>query len=332
MGKVLITGGAGFIGRNLVAACERRGHQVVVLDRRDYPGGATQSVRGSILDPAAVACGIRGAEVVFHEAGVTSPAACAMDPEGSRAVNVEGTEQLLEAALKAGVPRVVMASSSAVYGRKAQPWREDSGPLLPADLYGQTKLAAEKVAMRYAALGLCVISLRYFNTYGVGELDKPIGRSVVCNLIVDLVEGRAPLLYGDGRQARDFISVQDVVEANFLAAERGRAGEIYNVGSGTPTSFLDILDVIQSEAGTEVAPRFMPLPHPAYQLFTRADVGKAARDLGFSARRELRSGVRELLAWVRRQKAVGVPLNAEQLPPPSVREMANSPVKAYRAQ
>ncbi|MGB9734519.1 MAG: NAD-dependent epimerase/dehydratase family protein [Conexivisphaera sp.] len=292
MARILITGGAGFIGSNLARALISLGHEVRTLDVResDAPG----HVVADVTDLQSVRAACRGVDYVFHLAAVTSPPEFA-DPlgEGYR-VNVMGTYNVLAAALSEGARRVILASSSAVYGDIGVPAREEMVPSVYGNLYPLTKLVNELTARTFVEHGLETISLRYFNTYGV-ERSKGGTASVVWRFIDDVVSGRRPVIYGDGTQRRDFVYVEDAVRATILAMERGRPGEAYNVGTGVSTTFNDVFRIVKEETGYEGEPLYVPNPLRSYQRFTQADTSKARRELGFEAAYDLRAGVRRTL-------------------------------------
>lgn len=310
MTRVLVTGGAGFIGGWIARGCASRGFEVRVLDVSPPSANLGEFEQGSVADRAAVDRALRGVDYVFHEAAITSPLECDGEPERAVQVNIGGTLNVLDAALKQGVKRVVLASSSAVYGTSNAVGVELPHPPQVSEIYGMTKIAAETLARCYSDRGVPVIAMRYYNTYGVGEMDKKVGRSVVSNLIADVVEGRAPVLYGDGQQARDFVYVEDVVAANLRALEHGTPGEVYNVGTGVATSFRDILRTVEKEFGVETQPVFPPFPHKTYQLFTQADTRKAARELGFRASVSLAEGVHRIALSLQRSDALRAPAPA----------------------
>lgn len=295
MSRVVITGGAGFVGLRLARTFQQRGDDVVVLDLAPPAHWNGGFLRASVTDAEAVDQALQGVDWVFHEAGITSPTECNLDPRQAFAANVQGTFNVLEASQRRGVRRVIVASSSCLYGESNAPSEEDGARVVPGDTYSLTKHMVEEAVRFFARRGLNTVALRYFNTYGVGELGKKVGRSVITNLVVDVAEGRRPVLYGTGDQARDFVNVRDVVAANLLAMARGRAGEVYNVGSGSAITFRELLGIIQEEAGTHLEPEFAPIPHESYQQFTQADMRKSARELGFRPAVDLRHGVREIL-------------------------------------
>ncbi len=225
--KALVTGGSGFIGRNIVKRLKELGWEVVGVSAEASDGVIRRDIRGDLSDL------MEGVDVVFHEAAVTSPPQFEEDPYAGLDVNVMGTFNVLQTAARKGVKRAVIASSSAVYGLTERPGREDEHPETYPNLYPITKLFGEYLGRYYAERKeLEVVSLRYFNVYGPGENSKGAYSSVVSKFLDDALAGRRPVIYGDSTQRRDLVYVEDAVTANLPAAEKGKAGEVYNVGTG----------------------------------------------------------------------------------------------------
>jgi UDP-glucose 4-epimerase len=304
----LVTGGAGFIGSNLVDALVARGDRVTVLDnlstgKRENLAGALE--RGAILhavdirDPAAVAAGFASArpEAVFHLAAQVDVRYSVEHPEGDAAVNVLGTMTVLEAARIAGSRRVVHSSTGGgLYGEAdVLPTPEDH-PVRPLAPYGQGKHAAEGYCELYARLhGLSTVSLRYGNVYGPRQ-DVHGEAGVVAIFCGSLLAGRRPTVFGDGRQTRDWVEVSDVVRANLLAADADLTGPV-NIGWGRETSVLDLLAALNdvSERGRLEDPEFAP-ERPGEVRRSCLEVQRASRELDWEAQTQLRDGLRGVLA------------------------------------
>jgi len=292
MVNILITGGTGFIGLNLAKALQEQGHNVLTFDIK--PSNFSNHIIGNVLDTKAIKEAVKGSEYVFHMAAVTAPPEFE-DPNGiSYQVNVMGTYNVLTASLSEGVKRVILASSSSVYGNINGIMKEDSLPESYTNLYPTSKLINEITAKTFLNYGLETICLRYFNTYGI-EKDKGKYSSVVWKFIDDMMNGRQPVIYGDGTQSRDFIYVDDVVRATILAMYRGVPGEAYNVGTGISTSFNEVFRTVKELTGYRGEPRYVPNPYKSYQKFTRADTAKAKNELGFEAKYSIREGVKKIL-------------------------------------
>ncbi|HEY75765.1 MAG TPA: SDR family oxidoreductase [Thermoflexia bacterium] len=299
----LVTGGAGFIGSHLVEALVARGDRVRVLD--DFSTGRWENLapvrsrvevlEGDVRDPAAVMRAVEGADVVAHLAAVASVQASLEDPAAVWAVNVDGTLNLLEAARAVGVRRFVFASSAAVYGDHDDlPLREDLPPR-PLSPYAASKVAGEALCRAYyASYALPTVVLRFFNVYGPRQ-DPHSPYSGVISIFVDRMRrGLPPVVYGDGRQTRDFVYVADVVEAVLRAAEREEAvGEVFNVAGGRQTSVLELIQVLNCLLNTRLEPSFA-LPRVGEVRYSQADVRRAREKLGWEVRIELQRGLEEL--------------------------------------
>jgi UDP-glucose 4-epimerase len=307
--KCVVTGGAGFIGSNLVDALLARGDDVTVLDnlstgkRQNLEGALAAGARledADIKDAGAVAAIFERdrPEVVFHLAAQIDVRVSVARPMFDAGVNVLGTISVLEAALAAGARRVVFASTGGgLYGdADVLPTPEDH-PIAALAPYGQGKLAAEGYCGLYTRLhGLSTISLRYGNVYGPRQ-DVHGEAGVVAIFCGHLIDRRAPTVYGDGRQTRDWVEVSDVVRANLLAADSDLTGAV-NVGHGRETSVLDLLDALH-----EVSDGYGALPEPVFAPARAGevarsclDVTRARRELGWEATVELRDGLRTILA------------------------------------
>jgi UDP-glucose 4-epimerase len=305
--RVLVTGGAGFIGSHLVDALIGNGCDVVVLDdletgfRENVPAGA-QLLIGSVADADAVHEAMTGCDLVFHQAAHKAVLRSVEHPIPTDTVNTHGTLTVLQAARDLGVRRFVHASSSSVYGGAAPLPTPEDAPLRPRSPYAVSKLAAEEYCRVFAELyGLETVALRYFNVYGPRQRPDGIYAAVIPLFADALLNDRAPVVHGDGRQSRDFTYVSDVVDAN-LAASRAPAaacsGHVYNVAAGNETSLLDILRALGELLGTEPRPEFTD-PRPGDVRHSCADAGAAARDLGFRATVALDDGLRRTVDWLR---------------------------------
>ncbi|MCW5875610.1 MAG: NAD-dependent epimerase/dehydratase family protein [Anaerolineales bacterium] len=302
MARVLVTGGAGFIGSHLVAALVARGDDVRVLD--NFSTGSAANLaglegridvhEGDLRDPARVAAAVEGVETILHEAAFVSVPQSLEAPADCYATNVDGSIHLLEAARRAGVARVVLASSAAVYGNVSQMPLSEAGPTESLSPYAASKYMSETLAGLYtAAYGLPVTALRYFNVYGPRQSPDSAYAAAIPRFIQRLAAGQPPTVFGDGTQTRDFIFVGDVVRANLLAAEAPTAaGRAINVCSGAETSLRDLLDGLYgffSDApGAEfAAPRAGDVPR------SLGDPTLAAELLGFRAEVSLQDGLRQ---------------------------------------
>jgi UDP-glucose 4-epimerase len=298
--KVLVTGGAGFIGSHLIGHLLELGHTVTALDNflsgnpenLERFGKKIRFVRGDLTRPGVLRAALEGADAVVHEAAIASLDVCLRCPSLTKHVNVRGTEMVLEESLRAGVRRVVFASSSAVYGRQEHLPIPEDAELRPLSLYAETKLEGERLCREYFKKGLETVCLRYFNVYGPGQNPEYAG--VILKFLACLREGKRPTIYGDGSQTRDFVHVLDVARATALALERDCAGEVINIGSGTSVSVSELLRILCSLMNRRVRPLHLP-PRPGEVPHSQADTRKAEKLLDFRATVPLEEGLKRLI-------------------------------------
>lgn len=304
--RVLVTGGAGFIGSNLVRACLERGDEVRVLD--DFSTGRSENlaglqgaidlVKGSIVEFETVQRSMSGCAVVYHLAALPSVVQSIEEPVRTHAVNVSGTVHVLEASRREGVRRVVYASSCAIYGdSRASPHREDLPPL-PLSPYALHKLTGELYCQQFTRLyGLETLVLRYFNVFGPYQDPSSLYAAVIPRFMAAVIRGESPCVHGDGLQSRDFVHVADAVAATRAAASAPpeSVGQIINVGRGDAVSVLDLLDEVCKAARREaVAPVFEPARSGDVR-HSQADISKAVRLLGWRPRLTLAEGLQGTL-------------------------------------
>jgi UDP-glucose 4-epimerase len=297
----LVTGGGGFIGSHLVRRLLREGHTVRVLDnfatgRRENLEqvlGEVELIEGDLQSYERVHNAVRGCELAFHLGALPSVPRSIQDPLTSNATNVVGTLNVLLAARDEGVRRVVYASSSSLYGASTElPKREDMHPL-PIAPYAVSKLAAEGYCRAFHEVyGLETVALRYFNVFGPGQDPQSQYAAVIPNFITAALEGRQPIVHGDGEQSRDFTYVDNAVDANLLAASApGGAGHAFNVACGERTSLNDIVSRIAALAGREVEAVHTD-PRPGDVRHSLADVSKAREILGYEPAVDFDEGLR----------------------------------------
>ena len=277
--KYAVTGGAGFIGSHLVKKLVERGNEVIVIDNLNT--GKKQNIEKiskkidffevDVRDFSAIENILKNVDGIFHEAALASVQDSFRIPDEFFDVNVNGTENIFKIAKKLGI-KVVYASSSSVYGNPISiPIKENDGKN-PFNPYAKTKLEDDKLAEKYARNGLKVIGLRYFNVFGSGQSKEYAG--VIKLFLERIQQGLPPLINGDGLQVRDFVYVDDVVNANMLAMESNIDGEFFNIGTNSVVSVLDLATMIIKFSGLKLKPIHRP-PVPGDVKATQADITKA---------------------------------------------------------
>ena len=298
--RVLVTGGGGFIGSNLVRGLLERGDEVRVLDnfstgnRANLDDLDVQVVEGELRSYERVHAAVRGVEIVFHLGALGSVPRSVQDPLTSSAVNLEGTLNVLLAARDEGVRRVVYSSSSSVYGTRRELPVPESSPPDPISPYGVAKLAAERYCISFSRVydSFETVVLRYFNVFGPRQSPFSQYAAVIPLFVTAIAEGRPITIHGDGGQSRDFTYVTNVVDATMLAAEAAEAnGRIFNVAAGSPGSVNDVADTIGRILGKPVEKEFLP-PRPGDIRDSWADITAAREVLGFEPTVELEEGLR----------------------------------------
>ncbi len=304
----LVTGGAGFIGSHLAERLFRDGHRVRVLD--NFSTGKRENlafamgdprlelVEGDINDLPTTVRVAQAVEVIFHQAAMRSVPRSVDDPLGANANNVTGTLHVLMAAREAGVRRVVYASSSSIYGARPElPKREDQSPT-PISPYAVSKLAGELYCAVWSRLyGVETVGLRYFNVFGPRQDPTSQYAAVIPRFILWALRGEPLEVHGDGLQSRDFTYVDNVVEANLLAARApGIAGEMFNVGCGSRVTLLEIIGLLEGILGCPLKRVHAPR-RPGDVPHTQADIGKAKRFLGYAPLVEFEDGLRRTVEF-----------------------------------
>jgi UDP-glucose 4-epimerase len=303
--QALVTGGAGFIGSNIVKLLIDEGHTVTVLDnllsgyRENLnPFPQVRFIAGDIRDPQAVAEACAGAEVIFHLAASVGNKRSIDLPLDDAEINVLGTLQILEAARAHGPRKVVISSSAGIFGElKTLPIKEDH-PIAPISPYGATKLAAEKLGLAYAGLyDLEVVALRYFNVYGVNQRYDAYGN--VIPIFAHRILHHQPItIFGDGEQTRDFINVADVARANYQAGMAVGVSGAFNLGSATRISINKLAALLYATVAAEPQITYGP-PRPGDVRDSLADIRAAQTAFGFQPRVELENGLREYMTWAK---------------------------------
>lgn len=304
--KVLITGGAGFIGSNVVrlVCAETRG-EVVVLDNLssgyvdNLEGLPVTLVRGDVRDDVAVGQAIAGCDTVFHLAASVGNTRSIEHPIQDSEINVLGTLRVLEAARDAGVTKLVFSSSAGIFGElKTLPIGEDH-PVEPDTPYGASKLCAEKLCLAYAKLyPIECVSLRYFNVYGVNQRYDAYG-NVIPIFAHRVLHGEPITIFGDGEQTRDFVNVDDVAAANLAAARAEGVSGAFNIASGTRITINRLAEIIVAASGRDAAIEHAP-PRRGDVRHSLADITAAATAFGFEPRVALEDGLPAYMTWASR--------------------------------
>jgi nucleoside-diphosphate-sugar epimerase len=308
--KALVTGGAGFIGSNLVRLLVEQGVSVRVLDNlstgyiKNIENLPIEFVQGDMCDASSVQNAVDGMDVVFHLAAHIGNVKSLEHPREDAQINVLGALNLLEAARKAGVRRIVYSSSAAIFGELlTMPIAEDH-PQNPDSPYGVSKLAAEKYMLTFAKLyNMTVICLRYFNVYGVHQRYDAYG-NVIPIFANQLVMSKPITIYGTGEQTRDFVNVKDVAKANFLAATQAQQTDVYNLGSGSNVTIKTLADYCQKASGINAVDVVYAPPRRGEVLHCLADISKAKSDLGFEPNPDILSGLQEYFDWFKKDRNI----------------------------
>ncbi|MDQ6888402.1 MAG: NAD-dependent epimerase/dehydratase family protein [Gemmatimonadota bacterium] len=305
----LVTGGAGFIGSHIADRLVEVGHAVRVVDNLSTGrranltqlAGRIEFLLGDLCDPAVCREAANGIDVVFHVAALPSVPRSLEDPWGSHDANVNSTVRLLEGCRAGGVRRVVYSSSSSVYGDTPELPKREGMELMPRSPYAAAKLASEQYVLAYARAGLLEgVALRYFNVFGPRQSPGSQYAAVIPIFLNGALHGTPVSVFGDGEQTRDFTFVENVVEANMLAAwgEASRvSGHAVNIGNGERTSLRDVLAMIEEVTGRKVAREYLP-PRGGDVRDSLASLERVMKVLGYAPRVGLREGLRRAWAWI----------------------------------
>ena len=312
--KLLVTGAAGFIGSYLTARALDEGHEVVGLDNFDetlYDRATHEAnartldgrarfrlVEGDLLDAHLVRDVVRGCDVVVHLAALAGVRPSLAQPARYMRVNVEGTTNVFEACVAAGVKRVAFASSSSVYGARSDiPFREADAALEPASPYAASKRMGELLASTYRDRhGLGITSLRFFTVYGPRQRPE----MAIAHFARQILAGQPITLFGDGTSARDYTFIDDIVDGTWAAAQRVKPGDltIYNLGGTRTTTLARLVELIAAALGKEPVIQRAP-DQPGDVPITCADVSRAAADLGYAPRVPIEDGIARVAAWLK---------------------------------
>lgn len=309
--RALITGGAGLVGSHIADQLIVAGaKEIVVLDnftrgtRRNLEHalarGPVRIVQGDIRDTALLAEEMDGIDVLFHQAAIRITQ-CSEEPRLALEVLVDGTFNVLEAAVQAGVKKVVAASSASVYGAaETFPTREDHHPYGNRTFYGAAKTFNEGMLRSFNEMhGLDYVALRYFNVYGPRMDREGVYTEVFIRWMARIDAGKPPIIFGDGSQTMDFVYIEDIARANLLAATAPVTDRVYNVASGTETSLRELAEGVLAALGADIGIEYGPERKVNPVRRRLADTGPAERELGFRVEVSLEEGLRRLVQWWR---------------------------------
>jgi nucleoside-diphosphate-sugar epimerase len=310
--KYLVTGGAGFIGSNLTETLLNLGEEVIVLD--NLSTGKLLNIKpfieherftfiqGSITDPEICARACEGVDYVLHQAALVSVPGSIKDPDSTYEVNVNGTLTVLNAARNAGVQGIVCASSSAVYGNSEVLPNVETMPLSPLSPYADSKVAVEKYIRSFSEdYGISVVGLRYFNVFGKNQDPSSSYAAVIPVFISGFLKGEQITIYGDGEQTRDFVFVDNIVQANIKAAKQLRTdvnGRSFNIGSGKGISINELFKIIAEEFEVAQEPVYAS-PRSGEVKDSLADISAAREAFGYEAGIDLKEGLKKTIQWYR---------------------------------
>jgi len=306
MATYLVTGGAGFIGSNIVDELLRRGQRVRVLD--NFSTGREENVaefasrvdliRGDVRDEPAVDAAVKGVDYVLHQAALASVPRSIADPGANNQVNAQGTLNILIAAKRHAVKRVVYASSSSVYGDSDELPKVETMTPNPKSPYAVAKLAAEYYCRVYGDLhALPTVSLRYFNVFGPRQDPGSQYSAVIPLFVKALLEGKSPVIHGDGEQSRDFTFISNVVSANLLACEARITGaRVYNIACGGRYTLNQLFAALRDRIGTDVKPVY-GAPRPGDVKHSMAGIERIQKELGYRVDISFEEGIDRTVQW-----------------------------------
>jgi len=307
----LVTGGAGFIGSNIVEELVRKGEKVKVLD--NFSSGRRNNiahlldkievVEGDVRDFWTVIQATKGVDYILHQAALPSVQRSVNNPLTSNEVNINGTLNLLEAAKEYGIKRFIYASSSSVYGDTPTLPKIEDMPPKPLSPYAITKLAGEEYCQTFSKLyDLPTVCLRYFNVFGTRQDPTSQYSAVIPKFIRLLLDKKTPVIYGDGEQSRDFTFVKNVVEANILACQSDISkGEVINIACGESFSLNQLVSLLNEIIGTNIKPEYAQAK-PGDVKHSLADVSKAKKVLGYEPKMSFAEGMKKTVEWFRNQR------------------------------
>ncbi len=302
MDRALVTGGAGFIGSNITRQLIENNVEVKVLDdyylgtEQNLEGLNVETIEGSVTNKEKVEKAVKDCDTIFHNAALSSAPMHKDKPGKGARVNIEGFINVVEEAMKQNVEKIVYASTSSMYGSTQPPNKEDTGEH-PINLYSASKMSRELYAKVYAEKGLDITGLRYFSVYGPHEKAKGRYANIISQFLWKILKDEKPEIYGDGTQTRDFTYVKDIAQANILAAQKGKPGQYYNIGTGKETSFNTVVNEINKQLGKNIKPIKKENPIKNYVQRTQADITRAQKDLGYQPKHSFKEGLQKTVEF-----------------------------------
>ena len=305
--NILVTGAAGFIGSNLTYELLKLGANVIGIDNlfngrienleEILENKSFKFIKGDIRDFNFLLEVFKDIDIIYHEAAFTSVPQSILMPESCNDVNVNGTLNILNAARKNDVEKIIYASSSSVYGDTPSLPKKEDMPRIPISPYGVSKMTCEAyMQVFHQVYGMKTVSLRYFNVFGPRQKDSPYS-GVIAIWLGRIIDNKELIIFGDGEQSRDFTYVNDVVQANLLAAEHDISGEIINIGAGSPIKLNDLAKLMLKITNNEELKIIHADPRPGDILHSYADISKAKELLKFQPKFSPEDGLRDYLKW-----------------------------------
>ena len=305
--RILVTGAAGFIGSNLTDDLLNLGANVIGIDNlfngrlenleEAFENKNFQFYKGDIRDFSFLLEILKDIDIIYHEAAFTSVPQSVIMPESCNDVNINGTLNVLNAARRRDVEKIIYASSSGVYGDTPTLPKKEDMLRIPISPYGVSKLACESyMEVYHQVYGLNTISLRYFNVFGPRQQDSPYS-GVIAIWLGRLIKNRNLIIFGDGHQSRDFTYIKDVVQANILASQNNISGEILNIGAGSPIKVLELAKLMLKLTDKEHLEIIFDPPRPGDIIHSFADISKARELLKFQPKYNQEQGLRDYFKW-----------------------------------
>ncbi len=303
--KILVTGGAGFIGSNLVEKLVADGHSVAVLDNfsmgkignLNSVKNKVNVIKGDIRDFETVKNATKGVDIVFNQAAASSSPMFISDLRNAVSVNIDGFINILNACRINDVKKLIYASTSSLYGNIKPPLKEDA-KLEPVNFYASTKLLNEHLAIIFSRqYGLESVGFRYLSIYGPNEKSKGIYANLASQFLWAMQKGEQPVVYGDGNQTREFTFVKDIVNANVLAmtSKKKFGSTVFNAGTGKSNSLNELIDSINKLLGKSIKPKYVKNTVKGYIDSQLSDISKIRKELGYEPKYSLEQGLREII-------------------------------------